>query len=82
MTYEVFVLALVGIICGTVFLCLPVILLIQLIKRRKENRSLNDEESELLQELWDGIQKMDDRMTNLETIVLSQSQKPEYEKRY
>jgi phage shock protein B len=82
MQYEVFVLALVSIICGTIFLCLPVILLIQLIKRRKENRSLNDEESELLQELWDGIQKMDDRMTNLETIVLSQSQKPEYEKRY
>ena len=35
-----------------------------------KKRSLNTEETEILEKLWDGIQKMDERMTNLETIIL------------
>ena len=39
-------------------------------KERSERRTLDGDEDELLHENWNALDKMDDRITNLETILL------------
>ena len=39
-------------------------------KERSERGSLDGDEDELLHEIWKALDKMDDRITNLETILL------------
>ena len=77
----VFVIIIVGIGCATAITIVFMALMFGEIKRRKGKRSLTDEEGEILQQLWDGIQKMEDRITNLETILLNRSKARDFERK-
>ena len=59
------------------FMIVVVCLLFSWLKRIGTTRGLNNEEGEILEKLWDGMQRMDERMTNLETILLESKRERE-----
>lgn len=64
----VFVLAIVAMalsFLGFVFYCVY-----RIVADRRRARILSDEEGRALQELWKGLQGMEDRIANLETILM------------
>lgn len=63
------------------FMIVVVCLLFGWLKGIGKNRNLNNEEGETLEKLWDGMQKMDERMTNLETILLESKRERERSER-
>jgi phage shock protein B len=73
------VLALIIPIAGIVglfgFLTVLVILRFILKLRREKTRSLTDEEERTLRELWKGLQRMEERVSNLETILISREKR-------
>ena len=83
MNDAVFVIAVVGIACGTgvviVFMCL----IFSLITRQKtrQNQGLNEDEGEMVQDLFQGLQRMEGRIENLETILLRREKARDFEKK-
>ena len=78
-----FIIALTAIVCGTALMALLFCLMfIGSLKRHKkrDSRDLSEDEGQMLQEVWDGIQKMETRIENLETILLSKEKIRSYEK--
>jgi phage shock protein B len=73
---TIFVIALVSTVGGIAFLIVTVTLIYKLIARRQDSRILNDEEGRMLQEIWLGLEKMDQRVANLETILIQKDRKP------
>ncbi|MBI3735548.1 hypothetical protein HY256_03435 [Candidatus Sumerlaeota bacterium] len=49
--------------------------ILRLISGRRGSRAMSEDESRTLQELWNGLQKMEERITNLETILLHRERK-------
>ena len=78
-----FIIALTAIVCGTglvaLFICLIFISSTRRHKKRA-SRDLSEDEGQMLEEVWDGIQKMETRIENLETILLSKEKIRSYEK--
>lgn len=70
MSYFAFIISVTAIVCGTVVLVFPVYMVFQSINYRRRSRSLTQEEDEILRNLWEGLGKMEDRIGNLETILL------------
>ena len=68
-------------VCGTIFLMFLGAMLFRVVRKRESSRSLTDQEGATLEELWDGLQKMEDRMLNLETILLSRDRERDFESR-
>lgn len=75
MSLEVFIITLVSIISGTLIVCLPVVLVFWMIARRRDKRMLSGEEEQLLRETFEGLRKMEERINNLETILLESERK-------
>lgn len=79
-----FIIALTAIVCGTILMALLFILMfigsVKKTKKRGKSRDLSEDEGQMLQEVWDGIQKMETRIENLETILLSKEKIRRYEK--
>lgn len=65
-------LAMTAVVCGTLLVMFFSSLLFGTIRNRDRRSSLSVEEGEMLEKLWKGVQKMEDRITNLETILISQ----------
>lgn len=70
MSYFAFIIWVTAIICVTIIVVFPVYMVFQSINYRRRSRSLTQEEDEILRNLWDGLGKMEDRIGNLETILL------------
>ena len=50
-------------------------------RRGRDSRSLNTEEGEILQDIWQGLQKMEDRIVNLETIMINRDKTEDFERK-
>lgn len=72
--------AFLAVICLTIFVLALASVLYDVVRARHERQSLSEEESELLREIWNGAQRMDDRLTNLEVIVMNEEKREEYER--
>jgi phage shock protein B len=79
MSFEIFVITLASIIAGTLIICVPVVMVFWMIARRRDRRMLSHQEEQLLRETFEGLRKMEDRINNLETILL-ESEKKERER--
>jgi len=71
MTITFLPLFLIG--CAFAVLIVLILAVVWLLSRWASSRSLSDEESKMVLELWTGLQKMESRMANLETIFLDRS---------
>ncbi len=70
MTEWVGIVAIIGVSGGVAFLCILALGFLRLVGGRRGARHMNEDESRMLQDLWSGLQKMEARITNLETILL------------
>lgn len=70
-----FVIALVGTIGLFIFLFVVAFGFFRLSLKRRDSRSLSSEEGRQLQEIWEGLQKMEERIHNLETILIRQERR-------
>lgn len=75
MSFEIFVITLAAIIAGTLIICVPIVMVFWMVAKRRDNRMLNSQEERLLRETFEGLQKMEDRINNLETILLDAERK-------
>ncbi|UCE02232.1 MAG: hypothetical protein JSW67_13415 [Candidatus Latescibacterota bacterium] len=75
-----FVIALIGIIAMTTIICLPIILVFWLVARKRSDRQMSTNEEERLRRIWAGLQKMEERIDNLETILSARPRKDELER--
>jgi len=71
----IFMIALVGTICVFGFLTVLALGFFRLVGGRRSARTLSEEESKTLEELWLGLQKMEERIENLETILIHREKK-------
>ena len=78
---EVFVLAIVGMGCATAIVIVFMAMMFSIIRGKRKGRSLTDEEGAMIQDLWNGIQKMEQRINNLETILLHRQKVQDFEKK-
>ena len=44
--------------------------------RKRRSRDLNNEETEQLHQLYEGLKRMEERVSNLETILMSRTRGP------
>ena len=81
MTGEIFTIIMVSIGCGTAIVIVFLAMLFGLIKNRRRQRTLTNDEGEVLEQVWDGLQKMEDRINNLETIMLHRKKMQDFERK-
>lgn len=77
---TVFIISIVAIGCGTAVVLTFMNLLFAEIRRRRGSRTFSEDEGQMLQDLWTGIQKMEGRIGNLETILLERSKARDFER--
>ena len=65
----VFIIVVLSIISATLICCLPIVLAFMAATRKKRKHSENGDEEERLRRIWEGLQKMEARLENIETIV-------------
>jgi phage shock protein B len=75
MSFEIFIITLASIIAGTLIICVPIVMVFWMVAKRRDNRMLNSQEERLLRETFEGLRKMEDRINNLETILLDAERK-------
>ncbi|GEM_PF-5468424 len=79
---EIFVLAIVAMSCLTAVTIIFLLLIFATLTRRRGRRTrLTDEEVQSLEDIWSGLQKMENRMANLETILLERRRGRDPERR-
>lgn len=76
-----FVLSIVSIACGTAIVIVFMAMMFSVFKNRGRGRSMTNEEGEMLQDIWKGLQKMEERITNLETILLHRKKVQDFERK-
>ncbi len=74
------IIAIIAIGCGTAVIITFMSLLFAEIRRRRGSRVFSEDEGQMLQDLWTGIQKMEGRIGNLETILLERSKARDFER--
>ncbi len=72
MVEESFAVAVLAIIATTIIACLPVVLFFWLILRKRPERGKSANDEEKLRHIWNGLQRMEQRIENLETIMAGQ----------
>ena len=72
MSGETFVLTMVSIVAVTLIVCLPVVLFFWLVLRKRRERGMSGNEEDKLRHIWNGLQRMEQRIENLETIIAGQ----------
>jgi len=70
-----FLIPISAIVCTFGFLTVVAVLRFVLRIMDRRSRTLTADEERMLQELWRGIQKMETRIGNLETILIHREQK-------
>lgn len=69
MAGETFVVVVMSILAATLIVCLPVVLFFWLILRKRSGSSnVSGQEEDKLRHIWAGLQRMEQRIENLETI--------------
>ena len=66
---ETFVIAMMSILAATLIVCLPVVLFFWLVLRKRSSRRVSGNEEDKLRHVWDGLQRMERRIENLEAIL-------------
>ena len=64
-----FLIVVLSILATTLICCLPIVLIFWAVMRKKAGRARNGDEEARLRRIWDGLQKMEARLENIETIV-------------
>lgn len=77
----IFVLSIVAMGCGTAIIIVFMVMLFSLIGGKRKGRTLTEDEGAMIQDLWNGIQKMEERINNLETILLHRKKTHDFEKK-
>jgi phage shock protein B len=67
---ELVAVAIVFISCATVVIIIFLMLYFKVATKQERSRSLSPEDSQTIEETWEGLQKMEDRIANLETILM------------
>lgn len=75
MSFEIFVITLASIVSGTLIICVPIVMVFWMIAKRRDRRMLSGQEERLLRETFEGLRKMEERINNLETILLDSERK-------
>lgn len=65
----VFIIVILSILAATLICCLPIVLAFMAVSRKKRLRTESGNEEERLRHIWEGLQKMEARLENIETIV-------------
>ena len=65
----VFIIVVLSIISATLICCLPIVLAFMAATRKRRKHTENGNEEERLRRIWEGLQKMEARLENIETIV-------------
>jgi phage shock protein B len=82
MSQNILAIIIVAIGCGTGILITFMCLIFGAVgKRKKRGETLGKDEGKILQDLWEGIQKMENRVENLETILISQQKQRDFERK-
>lgn len=81
MTWEIFIICMTAIICGTIFLCLPILYMFMRSLQSRRSKSLSEDEGKMLHEIAVGLRKMRERMENLETILGDRTKERQVEER-
>jgi len=68
----VFIIVVLSILAATLICCLPIVLVFWAVMRKRRHREENGNEEVRLRRIWDGLQRMEDRLENIETIVGTQ----------
>ncbi len=69
---------LMGAFCVTVMIVLPILLLVTFLKRSKRRETgMTGAEAELMQELYQGLSRLESRVESLETILLGKAPRGE-----
>lgn len=70
MAGETFVVVVMSILAATLIVCLPVVLFFWLILRKRSgSNNVSVQEEDKLRHIWAGLQRMEQRIENLETIL-------------
>lgn len=75
MSWQIFIIIMTAIVGGLTFLCLPIVMVFWSRVKRQDSRRLSDQEEKSLRETWDDLQRMEQRIENLETILLERERK-------
>lgn len=62
-------LAILVVLACTIVTCLPIVLIIWLVSRKRGGHNMTSDEEERLRSLWSLLQRMEERVENLETIL-------------
>ena len=65
----VFIIVVLSILAATLICCLPIVLVFWAAMRKKRDKQDRGNEEVRLRRIWDGLQRMEDRLDNIETIV-------------
>ena len=65
----IFIVVVLSILAATLICCLPIVLVFLAVMRKKAGRTRTGDEEARLRHIWDGLQKMEQRLENIETIV-------------
>lgn len=80
--FHIFLIVITAILCGTAIILYPLVMVFRLIERRRQSRSLNRDEDEILRETWEALGRMEDRIENLETILLNRAERERERERH
>jgi len=65
----VFIIAVLSILAATLICCLPIVLVFLAVTRKRRRREARGDDELRLRRIWDGLQRMEERIDNIETIV-------------
>jgi hypothetical protein len=65
----VFIIVVLSILAATLICCLPIVLVFWAAMRKKRDGHQRGNEEARLRRVWDGLQRMEDRLENIETII-------------
>jgi hypothetical protein len=64
-----FIIVVLSILSATLICCLPIVLVFWAVTRKKRHQRDRGDEELRLRRIWDGLQRMEERLDNIETIV-------------
>ena len=82
MPLNVFIICLVAIICGTSVIIFSVFMVFGAVRRKHDAKWSKSQDNEMIREIWEGLQKMEDRASNLETILRQKKSKSRSESNF
>jgi hypothetical protein len=69
MDEGVFIIVVLSILSATLICCLPIVLVFWAVTRKRRQKQDRGDEELRLRRIWDGLQRMEERLDNIETII-------------